>query len=331
MNNRFTHILVLIVSVLLPIFACYALTPEGYYKRTGTGGYGVNNETMECPNCGKIIYKTESHMCKRSGSSSSYSGGGSSSSTTVTESDIRAMEAKYPDMKINQTSYTPVDYNSVQYGENSSSNSNSGYYDGSSMGFSSGSHKKSNKFWRDIGGIMLFIAIVATVIYICKYLWRNFVKPRPRPLNAQRATSNGVQNNRQHVTPVRTGVKAPRGADTYATKLREASTTLIGKMKEYGDESKEAIEKFSNSDKVKKAKGKMQSAMNVASEKMQKGANTASERFKSKVMNYLADTTVNQTKQVSSIADEIKKLDALRKSGAITDSEYQKLKAKLLK
>lgn len=89
---------------------------DEYYRRPGTGGYGINNEKMECPNCGKMISVTDSHMCRKtssSSSSSSSSTGYYDGSSDVTDADIAALQAKYPDLLSNQTSFAPFNYSSM--------------------------------------------------------------------------------------------------------------------------------------------------------------------------------------------------------------------------
>ena len=66
--------------------------------------------------------------------------------------------------------------------------------------------------------------------------------------------------------------------------------------------------------------------MNVASEKVKEN----SQKVRTKVQEYAAAKSAARTKSVTSIADEIQKLDNLRRSGAISEQEYQQLKNRLL-
>lgn len=118
--KRLYHVAFLIFCALC---ITMPLNADDYYRRTGTGGYGVSTKKINCPNCGKEIYANDSHMCRRVGSSTSSSSHSSSSSSGMSASEAEAIMAGHPELLVNQTSFTPVDYNSY----NSNSEENSSY------------------------------------------------------------------------------------------------------------------------------------------------------------------------------------------------------------
>ena len=315
----------------------HALAPEGYYKRQGVGTYGVNNEKITCPNCGRTIGKYDSHMCpKQGGSSSSSRSGGSSSGGTASEADMRALEAKYPDMQINNTSYTPVDFNQVQSEYESSSqhdsySSSNDYQQGG--GYSPSSHKKSGGFMKKWLGIIRWVAIFTIVWKLLKYAMKRLRAKREvqseRPVVApDRATAAKPSIKTTPVknpSPAKSRPRTPSG-DPHVEKTLQSIGKLADTVKGFGARAGEAADRFKKSDTMQSAKARVQQGMNVASEKVKEN----SQKVRTKVQEYAAAKSAARTKSVTSIADEIQKLDNLRRSGAISEQEYQQLKNRLL-
>lgn len=327
-------------------FPSISSAQDNYYKRQGVSTYGVNNEKIECPNCGRTISKYDSHMCrKESSSSASHSSSRSSSGGTVTEADMRAVEAKYPDLQINNTSYTPVDYSQIleqsndnssdnnsfgPWSDNSSDQSSYGYEDNRSDQPSSGyadnnddysnqtydsntyatSHKSDfgNKFWSAI----CWIILLAAAWYIFKWILRKF---RRRKVNKDPELSNESTMNPE-LTTTDNKVQLNAAVSEFGNKIREGQAKLTA-----------SVDRIINSKEAKEARTKVRDKVNRGSEilktklaELKESRNAASK----------SNTPPVQTPSVASLAEEIQKLNALRKSGAITEVEYEQLKSRII-
>ncbi len=308
--KRFNHTSMQCPAFLL-ILAFLFLTSnialaDDYYRRPGTGSYGVSNEKIECPNCGRIISKYDSHMCRRQNSSSSSSSRSSgSSSGNMSAAEAEAIMAGHPELLVNQTSFTPVDYSQMQ---NSSSGNmeeeqESSYRDKASEvlhTFPATSKKKIHKTRN----------IILTVIVLCViwYLFRKAKKRRSKANNTLTPESTRIASDMNDKI-AETTLSGRNTATACSASFKKHYSKVSKKINDISCKASETIANAKKTDEVQKIKSNLNNRINSAKEKLQTALENRMPRSNS-----------------TSIADEIAKLNELRKSGAITEEEYQKLK-----
>ena len=101
----------LILTLALTLYVGIDIAVAESHYVPGMGTYGVSNEKYTCPACGKTVTAGQGHMCERPDRTTTRTHSSGSSA------DDRAAAGRIsgdPDLLVNQTSYTPVDYSSYQ-------------------------------------------------------------------------------------------------------------------------------------------------------------------------------------------------------------------------
>lgn len=310
------RLLFLMTAIVVATTVSFADTE--YYKRVGTGGYGVSVKKINCPNCGKVIDANESHMCRKVSSSSSSSSGYSDDSYDGPVD----VGAKYPDLLINQTSYTPATYDASSSQDGGYSNSDGEYDNKASEAlhtYKSSSKKKSH------AGLYIVIVLAIAVWFF----YRRYRKKRKAaaavnaavnaPVNIP-ASPNPVEPSPEPYIPPHVNVQSQEpinAAKDVRTQERPAtkasSGSILDKINEMKTKASEMIETAKNSEQAQKMQSSINSGLRSAKEKAQT----------------LMENAVSKGKSVS-VVDELAKLNELHKAGALTDEEYDRLKKRLI-
>lgn len=296
-----------------------AQADKGYYKHVGTGGYGISNKKMICPNCGRTISVSDTHMCRKESAPSGSSSPSGGSSGTMSASEAEAIMSKYPDLLVNQTSFTPVDMSqtgsTAASGENENENygGNSSYEDEGYSNMASavlhGYKREStgSKLLRIAGYVLLWALIIGGVWFLFRRVRKFFADPKvpPVPRAANPAATAGM---------VAGGASAPNvNAAAEAAAVRKNLNGLSDKLHDMAGRAGEAAKNARNSE----AAQRMQAAVS-------KGVQSARSKVRTAI-----DKRAARGPQTS-VADELIKLNELKNAGAITEEEYQKLKADLI-
>lgn len=322
---------VIFAVFLVALLSSNATLADEYYRYPGVGGYGISNKKINCPNCGRVIDATSSHMCRKASSDDGYSSSSQSAPEPVTQQDINAMEAKYPDLLINQTSYTPVDVNSyASSGQNSMNNmSEDPYADWhNSIEQKAESYSSHNTV---LNTTLLIIGLIILAWFL--YSWRR--KSAKRMALQAAGVSNmtaGIESragDAPTITPpapqaaaAHTPVPQPHHAVTpppVPGKRSEAQKTVQEKIKVisdkidvFADMAGKKLKEAADSDQVKKAREVISGKVADVRKRIQKGKD------------------IQPRQKPTSVADELIKLNELHRSGVLTDEEFADCKRKLL-
>jgi len=231
----------------------------------------------------------------------------------MSASEADAIMAGHPELLVNQCSFpSESEYTNTGAASNDDNPSSDNYQTAASQALNTFEFtKKKESHW--FRNTVIVLAVLAGLWLLIKRRKKNSPKPIESAENVAPAESTESVSTKESIT----STPPPfRGNPVSGSKFSEHISNARKKMQAAADKASEMMEQAKNSKTVQDAQDRMQQGLKDVREKV---ADKITELSKAK----------NTGKQ-SSIADEIAKLNELRKTGAITEDEFSALKAKLL-
>lgn len=305
------------ICVAISVSSIYADRRTYYYP--GVSGYGVGNgRVITCPHCGKTYDSTSSHMCSYETGSTRRSR--SSGSSTAEDRAAQGAISGDPTLLVNQTSYTPVDFNSYS----SENNSQNGYSNTNSneelLSHFPSLHKKRDNTTRNT---IIIIGVIMTCLWLLsrRKKKQNSKRRQEKISTSDKTISTSDACNKQPVATSTSNTDDNPSQNTDSKISQSRNTKFVKKsilsvVKDVNDKTKDFIATTTDSPEFKNLK-----------DNINKGINTTKNAVQKKIQEH---NNRSFGTQHTSVTDELTKLNALRQSDAITDEEYHLLKKQIL-